>query len=114
MEYKHGRNIYTVWEWQDAPHELRAQRPDNWEDRGAWIIQINPGEGFPYTEFPVHNRPDLDVVQTQIQGSWYAYIRDPRNIPWPPVTIEGFEFGELERLPGLNRFNTKINSPPKE
>ena len=115
MKYKHDRDIYTVWEWQDAPHGLRVQRPDDWADTGAWIIRIEPGESFPYTEFPVHNRPDLDVAQLQIQGIWYAFIRDPRSIPFPPLAdIEGFSFGKLEKSRFLNALDAKIDSPSEQ
>jgi hypothetical protein len=92
MQDPTNRNFYTVWDWYDAPYQIRSFAPKDWE-KGTWIIRIEPGYGFPYTEFPVHNRPEWEVVQTEIDGRWYAFIRDPRNLPWPPPDIKGFAFG---------------------
>jgi hypothetical protein len=92
MQDPTNRNFYTVWEWYDAPYQIRSFAPKDWE-KGTWIIRIEPGYGFPYTEFPVHNRPEWEVVQTEIDGRWYAFIRDPRNLPWPPADLKGFAFG---------------------
>ena len=94
----HTKDIYTVWEWRDAPSGLREQRPAGWDDEGEWIVLIQPGDSFPYTAFPIHNRPDLDVVQLQLDGLWYAFIRDPRSIPIPQLPdLTDFKFGQLEQ-----------------
>lgn len=122
MEYQRNRNVYTVWNWVEAPVGIRTQAPKEWEDKGAWVMKIEPGHGFPYTEFPVHNRPELEVSQQKIDGSWYAFIKDPRKVPYPPITIEGFEFGVLPPSPYsshpiskidglLDALDTKVDGP---
>jgi len=88
-------NTHTTWEWWDAPQEIRSQSPKEWNGEGLWIMCIDPGHGFPYTEFPVHNQPEWSVIQKQINDKWYVFIKDTRDIPWPPINIEDFSFGEL-------------------
>jgi len=92
MQDPTNQNLYTVWDWYDAPYQIRTHAPLNWE-KGTWIIRIEPGNGFPYTEWPVHNRPDWDVVQMEIDGRWYAFIRDPQDLAWPSPNLKGFAFG---------------------
>jgi hypothetical protein len=64
-------------------------------ERCDWIVRVEPGHGFPYTEFPIHNRPHLEAVQKNIHGKWHAYIRDTRDVPYPPEDLKDFRFGEI-------------------
>lgn len=92
MQDSSNRNFYTIWDWYDAPYLIRSYAPLHW-DKGTWIVRVTPGYNFPFSELPVTVREDCEVVQTEIEGCGYIFIRDPKNLPWPPPNLKGFAFG---------------------
>lgn len=81
-------NFYTVWNWFEAPYAIRSYAPKDWGD-GTWIIRIDPRGETPYTDFRSRLHPEWNVVQQEIDGRWYAFIQDPRNIGWPVPEVFG-------------------------
>lgn len=86
MQNSTNQNFYTVWDWFDAPYVIRSYAPSDWE-AGTWIVRIDPRGEAPYTEFCTHLHPEWNVVQKEIDGRWYAFIQDTRNLPWPAPEV---------------------------
>ncbi len=90
-----NKTFYTVWDWYDAPYVIRSYAPRHW-DKGSWVIRGGLTQEFSLNELPVTLRAECEVVRTEIEGCTYFFIRDPKNLPWPPPNPKGFAFGAAE------------------
>ena len=99
------KNYYTVWSWHDAPYTIRMASP--LEDQGTWIVRVEPGYEFPHEKLSIKGNPDWEVKQKQIDGRWYTYIKDPKDIPWPEFDPVQFDFSGYGYGDWVNHLNPR-------
>ena len=107
-----SKNYYTIWYWHDAPYTIRLASP--LDSQGTWIVKLEPGHDFPHEVLSIKDNPEWEVENKLIEGMWYTFIKDPKDIPYPefdPVQFDFSGYGYGDWVNNIYPYSDKMSGP---